>query len=108
MEHPTDDASYESFDAGLGWPGGKVRRLFDRLSRCRTPDTCPALFVGACRVAAGSGGTSYGEVFALGYSARQLLDLPGTVRQGDIVVAAVGTVGQEKIPLKMVMPAPVA
>ncbi|MGW0817332.1 aminotransferase class III-fold pyridoxal phosphate-dependent enzyme [Streptomyces viridiviolaceus] len=76
IAHPTDLASYASYDKRLGLPGEQVRVLFDRMNQCRNVDTPAAMFVGACRVHTDNGETSYGEVFALPYGAKRLLDMP--------------------------------
>ncbi|MFF3525801.1 aminotransferase class III-fold pyridoxal phosphate-dependent enzyme [Streptomyces rubiginosohelvolus] len=75
IAHPTDLASYASYDQRLGLPGEQVRVLFDRMNQCRNVDTPAAMFVGACRVHTDTGETSYGEVFALPYGAKRLLDM---------------------------------
>lgn len=76
VAHPTDLASYASYDNRLGLPGEQVRVLFDRMNQCRNVDTPAAMFVGSCRVVTDGGQTSYGEIFALPYGARRLLDMP--------------------------------
>ncbi|MGW8451569.1 aminotransferase class III-fold pyridoxal phosphate-dependent enzyme [Streptomyces niveus] len=76
VAHPTDLASYASYDNRLGLPGDQVRVLFDRMNQCRNVDTPAAMFVGSCRVVTDGGQTSYGEIFALPYGARRLLDMP--------------------------------
>lgn len=76
VAHPTDMASYASYDSGLGLPGEQVRILFDRMNQCRNVDTPAAMYVGSCRVVTDTGETSYGEIFALPYGARRLLDMP--------------------------------
>lgn len=88
VAHPTDLASYASYDGRLGLPGEQVRILFDRMNQCRNVDTPAAMFVGACRVHADTGETSYGEVFALPYSAGRLLDMP-TEQATELVQQAV-------------------
>ncbi|WP_186780120.1 aminotransferase class III-fold pyridoxal phosphate-dependent enzyme [Streptomyces salinarius] len=76
VAHPTDLGSYASYDKRLGLPGDQVRVLFDRMNQCRNVDTPAAMFVGACRVRTDTGETSYGEIFALPYGAKRLLDMP--------------------------------
>ncbi|EGX56654.1 putative class-III aminotransferase [Streptomyces zinciresistens K42] len=76
LAHPTDLASYESYDSMLGLPGEQVRVLFDRMNQCRNVDTAAAMLVGRCRVETDTGESSYGEVFALPYGAQRLLDMP--------------------------------
>ncbi|MET9866962.1 aminotransferase class III-fold pyridoxal phosphate-dependent enzyme [Streptomyces sp. NPDC006386] len=76
VAHPTDLASYASYDQRLALRGEQVRVLFDRMNQCRNVDTPAAMFVGACRVHTDTGETSYGEVFALPYGAQRLLDMP--------------------------------
>jgi acetylornithine/succinyldiaminopimelate/putrescine aminotransferase/predicted amino acid dehydrogenase len=88
LAHPTDLESYRCFDAALGLPGDQVRALFRRMNLARTPDTSPALLLGAARVQALDGSTSQGTVLALPYEARELLDLP-TSRAVDLVRGAV-------------------
>ncbi len=88
LAHPTDLASYESYDRRLDLAGDDVRVLFDRMNQCRNPDTPAALYVGAVRVHTDTEETSYGEVFALPYGARRLLDMP-TARAVGLVQQAV-------------------
>ncbi|WP_329253877.1 aminotransferase class III-fold pyridoxal phosphate-dependent enzyme [Streptomyces canus] len=76
IAHPTDLASYESYDSRLGLPGEQVRVLFDRMNQCRNVDTAAAMLVGRCRVETDTGESSYGEIFALPYGAQRLLDMP--------------------------------
>ncbi|MFF1300163.1 MULTISPECIES: aminotransferase class III-fold pyridoxal phosphate-dependent enzyme [unclassified Streptomyces] len=76
IAHPTDLASYESYDSRLGLPGQQVRVLFDRMNQCRNVDTAAAMLVGRCRVETDTGESSYGEIFALPYGAQRLLDMP--------------------------------
>ncbi|MFE7891152.1 aminotransferase class III-fold pyridoxal phosphate-dependent enzyme [Streptomyces sp. NPDC057412] len=76
IAHPTDLASYESYDSRLQLPGEQVRVLFDRMNQCRNVDTAAAMLVGRCRVETDTGESSYGEVFALPYGAQRLLDMP--------------------------------
>ncbi|MFF7166824.1 aminotransferase class III-fold pyridoxal phosphate-dependent enzyme [Streptomyces sp. NPDC008086] len=76
IAHPTDLASYESYDSRLGLPGDQVRVLFDRMNQCRNVDTAAAMLVGRCRVETDTGESSYGEIFALPYGAQRLLDMP--------------------------------
>lgn len=76
IAHPTDIASYESYDSRLHLPGEQVRVLFDRMNQCRNVDTAAAMLVGRCRVETDTGESSYGEVFALPYGADRLLDMP--------------------------------
>ncbi|MET9544764.1 aminotransferase class III-fold pyridoxal phosphate-dependent enzyme [Streptomyces sp. NPDC006627] len=76
IAHPTDLASYESYDGRLGLPGEQVRVLFDRMNQCRNVDTAAAMLVGRCRVETDTGESSYGEIFALPYGAQRLLDMP--------------------------------
>ncbi|WP_329295767.1 aminotransferase class III-fold pyridoxal phosphate-dependent enzyme [Streptomyces pseudovenezuelae] len=76
IAHPTDLASYESYDGRLQLPGEQVRVLFDRMNQCRNVDTAAAMLVGRCRVETDTGESSYGEVFALPYGAQRLLDMP--------------------------------
>ncbi|WP_051829791.1 MULTISPECIES: aminotransferase class III-fold pyridoxal phosphate-dependent enzyme [Streptomyces] len=86
--HPTDDESYESFDPALGLPGHGVKRLFDRLELTRSADTPAGMLVGASRLTSDDGRSSYGELFALPYDARALLDLP-TARAAALIGRAV-------------------
>ncbi|WP_328878166.1 aminotransferase class III-fold pyridoxal phosphate-dependent enzyme [Streptomyces sp. NBC_00299] len=76
IAHPTDLASYESYDSRLQLPGEQVRVLFDRMNQCRNVDTAAAMLVGRCRVETDTGESSYGEIFALPYGAQRLLDMP--------------------------------
>ncbi|MFJ8403576.1 aminotransferase class III-fold pyridoxal phosphate-dependent enzyme [Streptomyces microflavus] len=76
IAHPTDLASYASYDSRLGLDGDQVRILFDRMNQCRNVDTAAAMLVGKVRVETDTGETSYGEIFALPYGARRLLDMP--------------------------------
>lgn len=76
IAHPTDLASYASYDSRLGLPGEQVRVLFDRMNQCRNVDTAAAMLVGSCRVVTDTGESSYGEIYALPYGARRLLDMP--------------------------------
>ncbi|QEU90185.1 aminotransferase class III-fold pyridoxal phosphate-dependent enzyme [Streptomyces kanamyceticus] len=76
IAHPTDMASYESYDSRLGLPGEQVRVLFDRMNQCRNVDTAAAMLVGRCRVRTDTGESSYGEIYALPYGAQRLLDMP--------------------------------
>ncbi|MDX3129429.1 aminotransferase class III-fold pyridoxal phosphate-dependent enzyme [Streptomyces europaeiscabiei] len=76
IAHPTDLASYESYDGCLQLPGEQVRVLFDRMNQCRNVDTAAAMLVGRCRVETDTGESSYGEIFALPYGAQRLLDMP--------------------------------
>ena len=55
IAHPTDLASYESYDSRLGLPGEQVRVLFDRMNQCRNVDTAAAMLVGRCRVETDTG-----------------------------------------------------
>ncbi|MFG2748921.1 aminotransferase class III-fold pyridoxal phosphate-dependent enzyme [Streptomyces xanthophaeus] len=88
IAHPTDLASYASYDSRLGLPGDQVRVLFDRMNQCRNVDTAAAMLVGKVRVETDTGETSYGEVFALPYGARRLLDMP-TAQAAALVQEAV-------------------
>lgn len=76
LVHPTDDVSYESFDAALEMPGTRVRRLFDRMSLCRNIDGPAAMHMGSCRLHTDTGETSHGVMYALPRRARELLDMP--------------------------------
>ncbi|AYN37358.1 putrescine aminotransferase [Streptomyces albus] len=76
LAHPTDLASYESYDSRLGLPGEQVRVLFDRMNQCRNVDTAAAMLVGRVRVETDTGESSYGEIYALPYGAQRLLDMP--------------------------------
>lgn len=88
LGHPTDVASYRSFDPALCRSGEEVRALFARMRRSRSLDGPAALFVGACRVVADTGESTHGELFALPHDARALLDLP-TARAADLIGRAV-------------------
>ena len=92
LAHPTDHASYERFDTALGLAGDDVRILFDRMNQCRNLDSPAAMFMGACRINADSGATSYGEIYALPYNARQLLDMPAAQATALVQQAAVEAV----------------
>lgn len=76
LGHPTDEGSYLSFDAGLGLPAEAVKALFGRMRQAATGDTPAGLLVGDCRVVADTAESSYGQLYALPYDARELLDLP--------------------------------
>lgn len=76
LAHPTDLASYASFDPSLGMAGEDVRVLFDRLNMCRNAESPAGMLMGSCRVHVEGGDSTFGEVFALAHDAAQLMDMP--------------------------------
>lgn len=76
LAHPTDAISYAAFDRGLRASGGDVKNLFDRLNMCRNVESPAGMLLGASRVVTDDNTSTYGEVFALGHDAAELMNMP--------------------------------